>query len=260
MVAPRLTVIVAVYNAARTLQACLDSIRAQDHPNVELLVMDGGSQDGSRSILEANSAHISYWESAPDGGIYHAWNKALSRATGDWIAFLGADDTFAYPQALSDLLHVARPESNLVFGVAAVRTPEGQVCRYLGEAWEWERLKARQKVAHSGALHHKSLFERFGRFDERYRICGDYDFLLRVGRDTRAAHLNRVVVNFSEGGVSTKQLRRALQERYSIQAAHPEIGAARAWRNYWLTTMALVAKTVLPSRWRPLSRPAGLTV
>ncbi len=91
---PRISVIIAVRNGAGTLQRALDSVFEQTYDDIELIVMDGASSDGTQAILERNAARIAYWRSEPDGGIYQAWNKALDHVTGDWICFLGADDRF----------------------------------------------------------------------------------------------------------------------------------------------------------------------
>src|SRR6202050_3332724 len=97
------SVIVAVLNRASTLQRCIDSVADQTHHALELILFDGGSKDGSREILEANTAKITHWQSGPDRGIPQAWNMALERATGEWICFLGADDRFATSSAIRTL-------------------------------------------------------------------------------------------------------------------------------------------------------------
>src|SRR5665647_574950 len=89
---PLITIIVAVYNGAKTLQRCVDSVSDQTYLNKELIIIDGGSKDGTIDILMANNDKITYWQSEPDSGIYNAWNKALGHANGDWIYFLGSDD------------------------------------------------------------------------------------------------------------------------------------------------------------------------
>jgi glycosyltransferase involved in cell wall biosynthesis len=92
---PYVSVVVAVFNGVDTLQRALDSLFAQTYRDWELVVIDGGSTDGSVAILERASDRISYWVSEPDRGIYDAWNKALSRLRGQWVVFLGADDYLA---------------------------------------------------------------------------------------------------------------------------------------------------------------------
>ena len=90
----RVSIITAVHNAAPTLEACLLSVRNQSYRDVEHIVIDGGSTDGSVEILQRHSCLLAYWVSEPDGGVFDAWNKGLSVATGEWIAFLGAEDVF----------------------------------------------------------------------------------------------------------------------------------------------------------------------
>jgi glycosyltransferase involved in cell wall biosynthesis len=82
---PLISVIVAVYNGAKTLQRCIDSVSDQTYPNKELIIIDGGSTDGTIEIIRSNQDQITYWQSEPDNGIYHAWNKALDHASGDGI-------------------------------------------------------------------------------------------------------------------------------------------------------------------------------
>ena len=91
---PVTSVIVAVYNGAKTLQRCIDSVSNQTYPHKELIIIDGGSADGTVDILRANNDKIAYWKFKPDRGIYHAWNKALEHVQGAWIYFLGSEIIF----------------------------------------------------------------------------------------------------------------------------------------------------------------------
>jgi len=116
---PSVSVIIAVFNRAATLQNCLDSIFEQTAQPLEIIVCDGGSTDGSREILAANSARLAYWQSQPDRGVPEAWNIALAHATGEWVCFLGADDRFAKSNTVATLLRAASdPAINYVSGQA----------------------------------------------------------------------------------------------------------------------------------------------
>ncbi|HEY9899021.1 MAG TPA: glycosyltransferase family 2 protein [Pantanalinema sp.] len=251
---PLITVVVAVYNAAETLQRCIDSFEQQTYPNKELIVIDGASSDQSPEIVRANEAKLAYWESERDRGIYHAWNKAVARARGEWIAFLGADDVFADDQALASLAEATSAGLDFVWARVAVVAQDGRVRALSGSPWDWERMKRTQVVAHPAGLHRRGLFDEVGPFDERYRIAGDYDFLLRCGARVRAAFVDRVVVRFADGGLSSKQRRRLLAEKRLIHARHPEIGPLRAHLNHALT-LGIYAKAgikkVLGRVWRP---------
>lgn len=208
---PLISVVIAVFNGVETLPRCLDSIRSQSYPNKELIVMDGGSTDGTISLLEARTEEIAYWETQPDRGIYHAWNKALARASGDWICFLGADDFFWDWDALASLaahLPSAPSAVRVVYGQVAVLSHSGKMVRQEGRSWPQSRagLAWTLTLPHPGLLHHRSLFDDHGLFDETYRIVGDYELLLRElkpqGPSGEAVFVPRVTVGFGHGGVS----------------------------------------------------------
>lgn len=187
---------------------CLDSIIEQDYKRVQIIVMDGASTDGTQRILERNKEHIDYWESEPDRGVHHAWNKALDHAAGDWVCFLGADDRLKAPDVLSQMaraLSGASPHHTVVYAAVHVVDDRGAVVQVSGEPWPAVRDRFRMEMAipHQGTMHHRSLFERHGRFDERYRICGDYEFLLRELRDREALFVpDLVLVEMATGGLS----------------------------------------------------------
>jgi glycosyltransferase involved in cell wall biosynthesis len=227
-----ISVVVAVLNGRHTIARCIESIARQDQP-CELIVMDGGSTDGTVSVLKENSGDIDYWETAVDKGIYDAWNKALDRARGEWICFLGADDYFSTRESLSFLArHADASKFNFVSSRVAWVNQSEKVVRVVGEPWNWERMKIHQVIAHPGALHHRSLFQKVGKFDTRYQIAGDYDFLLRAGRTIAANYTDAVTVCMGIHGASLTDVRRALRETRRIQVVHPEIGLHRANANF----------------------------
>lgn len=242
----RVSVVVAVYNAAETLRQCLDSVLAQRACVFELIVMDGASTDGTRAIVDEYAPRCAYSESKPDRGVYHAWNKALLRTTGDWVCFLGADDAFASDDALATLVGAAMPGTNLVYAKVDLVSRDGAVLSTLGVPWNWEETKRRQTIAHPGSLHARSLFTKFGPFTEKYPIAGDYEFLLRVGRAASPVFVDRAVVRFGNEGMSSRHYRQVLRETRDIKAAHPEIGWRRAWRDYAYDRARFEARMRLP--------------
>lgn len=203
----RITVIVAVYNGASTVQQCIDSIASQTYPNRELIVIDGGSNDGTVEILRENASKLSFWESAPDNGIYDAWNKGLGHATGDWICFVGADD-YLWNDTVMERIepYLRAPEqARVVYGRVAVVNKLGQVSSYYGQPWQETRRSFFQTntVPHLGLMHHRSLFAEHGVFDASFRIAADYDLLMRELRTRDAIHVPDVItVGMGHGGVS----------------------------------------------------------
>jgi glycosyltransferase involved in cell wall biosynthesis len=243
---PPVSVIVAVFNRSETLQPCLDSVFEQTIQPLEVIVCDGGSTDGSREILEANSARLSYWHSRPDRGVPNAWNMALQHSTGEWVCFLGADDRFARPGAIATMLGAARDSStNYVSGQATLIDDHGNARRVVGTRWDWERMKRYQNVAHPGSLHRRDLFARYGNFDESYPIALDYDFLLRVGRDIKAAFVAEPVTLMGMSGQSNIYVWRAFRENRRIHASHPEIGIAAARMNHLVAGAKQIARSAI---------------
>ena len=112
---PKISIIVAVYNSKKTLQRCIDSVFSQTYPHKELIIIDGGSTDGTVDILRANNDKITYWKSEPDNGIYQAWNKALDHAKSDWICFLGADDYLWKPKVCFNAHRIHSPHQILQY-------------------------------------------------------------------------------------------------------------------------------------------------
>lgn len=215
MTSPLFSIITAVRNGAATLQKTIDSVARQTCRDLEYIVMDGGSTDGTQDILRGAGESISSWASAPDHGIYDAFNRAVTSAKGTWIAFLGADDTY-YPDALEQyrdfILKKNRPELEYISSrVELVR--HNRIIRTIGAAWSWPVFSKYMTVAHVGSMHHISLFQKYGLFDISYKICGDYELLLRAGRQLRAEFLNRVTVKMAVGGVSDHSLALALKEQ-----------------------------------------------
>jgi glycosyltransferase involved in cell wall biosynthesis len=199
---PLVTVVTAVFNGQKDLVKCLDSVLRQDYPNIEHIVLDGGSSDGTIDVLREYDDRIAFWKSEPDKGVYDAWNKSLTEACGEWICFLGADDEFL-PGAVSAYMALAarNPDAEFLSSRMTWIHPSGYERRY-GEPWSWRRLSRYMCMAHIGSMHRKRLFERNGQFDTSYRIAADYEFLLRAGAGLRSAFMPTVTAVMRGGGIS----------------------------------------------------------
>jgi glycosyltransferase involved in cell wall biosynthesis len=199
------SVIVAVRNGAPTLQRCIDSFAGQTYPPKELIIIDGGSTDGTVEILKYNSEKIRYWVSEPDRGIYSAWNKALKVAQGDWVYFLGADDYFMDEHVLAQVaLHLKNGSSSarVVYGRVDLVRKDGSVIATFGSPWDRKRFFQLMTLPHQGVFHHRSLFQEHGGFNEEFRIAGDYD-LLRELRYGVAEFVPRLVAALQHSGMSS---------------------------------------------------------
>ena len=240
--APLISVVIAVFNGAETIQRCIDSVSVQTYVPKELIVIDGGSTDGTLEILRRNESKLAYWESEADRGIYHAWNKGLNHARGDWICFLGSDDQFWAPDVLDRMAPIlvrAYPPVRVVYGEALRVNRMGQEGLRVGEDWGSAKKSFQQvmNIPHPGLMHHRSLFEEHGGFDESFRIAGDYELLLRELRHNDALFVpGLVVAGVQHGGVSATPHGRLVSLMESRRAQR-KLGIARPGR-VWLVAYA----------------------
>ena len=206
---PLITIIVAVFNGSKTMQQCINSVAQQTYVNKELIIIDGGSLDGTVELLKSNQENIAYWISEPDRGIYNAWNKGVSQAKGEWICFLGADDYFwdvrVLDQVVSQLATIS-PKINVAYGQIMLLSNDGEKLYAIGEPWGAvkNRFKQLMSIPHPGAMHRANLFRKYGNFDEAFRIAGDYEFLLRELKSNDAMFMpNLITIGMRQGGVSS---------------------------------------------------------
>ena len=176
--APTLSVVVPCKNPGAPLRAALASVWAQQGAPVELIVIDGGSTDGSREWLESHRGKIATLVSAPDAGIYDAMNKGVAAAHGDWILFLGADDRLVGDRVLSEALNwTKKTEAGVVAGEAAY--DDGRIYRMRSKV----NPLARNFVHHQATLYRRALFTENGNFDVSLAVMADYELNVRLWKN-----------------------------------------------------------------------------
>lgn len=246
---PLLSLVIATLNDDTTIQRCIDSIKCQIYPNVELIIMDGGSTDGTVGILERNTDRIVYWESKVDTGIYNAWNKALDYVRGEWVIFLGADDFLWSDDAIERLvLHLASPQRNntIVYCQMAMVDATGTILGIAGLPWQRIERKFRQimGIPHPATLYHRSTFEVCGRFDESFRIAGDFEFLLRVLKSYDVLFIpDLVLTGMQFGGASSLPANslKVLREMRIAQKKHGMKAPGIYWVGSYVKVLARLA-------------------
>lgn len=213
---PRISVVTVCYNSADTIGAALRSVREQTWPEIEHIVIDGASTDGTQDIVTNNSERISLFLSEPDGGIYDAMNKGLARASGDIICFLNSDDAYAHPEVIAEV--AARMTGNgldALYGDVVFFNrdrPQRSTRRYRSGYFSPERLAWGWMPAHPGLFMTAAVYRRAGAFDTSYKVAGDYEFIIRaLGRnDLKLEHFPEVLVRMQTGGASTSGWRSKL--------------------------------------------------
>ncbi|TDB64491.1 glycosyltransferase family 2 protein [Arundinibacter roseus] len=179
---PRLTVITPSYNQGIYLERTILSVLNQGYPNLEYIIIDGGSTDSSVEVIKKYENYLSYWVSEKDNGQVHALNKGLSRATGEWLSFQNSDDVY-FPETFSRFGAVINkyPNVSIFYGDLFMITPDDTVTELLKTL----PFNFKSQYFEGMQIHNQSLFfkkklvEKFGLFDESYRFAFDYEFITR---------------------------------------------------------------------------------
>jgi Glycosyl transferase family 2 len=235
-VRPILTIVTATYKAGPALEVTAQRLTPLLDHRVQWVVVDGGSTDGTLDVIRAHLRPTDAWVSEPDKGIYDAWNKGVALATGEWICFLGAGDHIldlpAMLAAATSATTTSPPNPRLIYGRLQICNEQGQALYELGQDWPTIQPAMKQVMVlpQPCVLHHRSLFEQLGRFDARFRIAGDYEFLLRCLPHTDATFFaGPPWVAMHLGGVSTTprhsllQLKEVRQAQIQNGHRHPSV-------------------------------------
>lgn len=199
---PLVSIITSTLNAGELLRQTIHAVRSLNYKNFEYIVIDGGSTDSTIEIAEQSRDVITTFISEPDTGIYDAWNKGVGLAKGRYISFLGAGDGYL-ENGLLNLVNraIANPDADIVSSkILFVRN--GKPFRVMGSEWSWDKFRHSMTIAHAGTLHSIALFDKYGTFDTSFKIAGDYEYLLRAGKNLRTAYLDEVTTTMSWGGLS----------------------------------------------------------
>jgi glycosyltransferase involved in cell wall biosynthesis len=218
------SIIVSTQNCKDDIDRCLESIASQRDVNYEILVVDGVSTDGTWEKILGWSDYISWRCSEPDEGIYDAWNKAITRSSGKWLCFLGADDMlhseYVLANAKINLDKLEGTAARLVYSKTnLVDRSSGVVKRVLGDSarniqWQF-RHGMPIEVSHTGMFHHHSIFAKYGNFDPEFRIAGDYEKIVATLKEepNALAYLEDLVVaDKGIGGIADRNRLIAIKE------------------------------------------------
>jgi len=207
----KVTVITVIYNNRDTIADALDSVCSQYGAEIELIVVDGASTDGTLDVLARYGSNISVLVSEPDRGIYDALNKGIGLASGDVVGFLHSDDLLADPEAIARVAAKFSDDSiDAVYGdLVYVRKddPSRIVRTWKAGSYTPSRLARGWMPPHPTFYARRSVYERLGKFDTSFRIAADYDCMLRfLKAGIRVAYIPHLQVRMRVGGASNKSL------------------------------------------------------
>lgn len=217
---PLITVVIAVYNGENNLEETILSIINQTYTNVELIVVDGGSTDGTLEILEKYNSDIDYWVSESDKGISDAFNKAVLLASGDYISFQGDGDGFYNDRVLENIFSNLKARPALISGMIERIDESGNklyISKYMRK-FRKHSLLFRMSLPHQGLFTSMNFFKNYGLFDIENKFCMDYEILLRAYKNfPEVETLNLVVARWRADGLGTNQDLKIFKEYHKIK-------------------------------------------
>lgn len=214
---PLVSIITVVYNDQKGITATMNSVCNQTYQAIEYIVIDGGSTDGTKEMIEAYPSGVSMFISEPDHGIYEAMNKGIALATGEIIGIINSGDHFETDAVESIVEAMANdPLADVYHGMLRIFTESGQFMQVIGND---SSFLTTGMIEHPTCFVKKEAYRKFGTFSLEYRSSSDYDFMLRLFEKKAQFHfIESILANFYAGGISSKPI--ALIETIKIRHQH----------------------------------------
>ena len=249
----KITIITPTFNSAETLEKSMLSVLDQDYEELEYLLIDGGSTDGTLDLIEAYAENRSFmhWLSEPDKGIADAFNKGLKMATGDWIGIINSDDAYA-PGALETVAAtiLRNPDADVIHGDLLRINEQGKPLFLFKPADLSKAIWHKMPISHPTTFVARTAYAHVGEFNNRLKVAMDYDLILRLHlAGASFCYVDRVLAQMRSGGVSDTDLWSGLRELRAVSITH---GYGRLRANGWFLYNGLTGEV---KRWL---RRAGL--
>ena len=214
---PTLSVITVVYNNAADIERTLLSVINQTYPNIEYIVIDGASTDGTLQIIEKYTNKIAKLISEPDKGIYDAMNKGLALATGDYVIFMNSADEFYSAETVANVF-AAAPDADIYYGetemIGANNESLGQRRHKTPENFTWLDFKYGMSISHQAIYIKRSLVKSY---EPKYQLSADIDWILYAAKKAKTVvNVHQYVAKYKVGGMSKHKHRQSLMERFDI--------------------------------------------
>ena len=246
----KVSIITVCLNSSSTIDCAMQSVFKQNHEDIEYIIVDGGSSDGTLAILETHKNRISSFISEPDNGIYDAMNKGIALATGDIIGILNADDFYADSNVISTVASVFENDNfDCCYGdleYVDFHDTNKMVRRWTSQVFTQGLFRKGFHPPHPTFFARKKLYDKYGYYDTTLSISADYELMLRFfeKNEVRSEYIPNVLVKMRSGGVSNKNF---------FQILKANIQCCKAWAKNDLKVSPL---TILR---KPLSKISQLT-
>ena len=223
----KISIITISLNNKKEIKDTIESVLSQNYSNIEYILIDGGSTDGSFQLIKSYSDKIDYIVSEPDNGIYSAINKGLKLATGEIIGLLHAGDLFFEDTVLNNIEEAFQDQSiDLIYGHSLVLNKKRNkiIRKNISPVYKNNLMRLGWFPSHQSIYMRSKVFEKCGYYNEDYKIAGDYEFILRVLYvfKLKAKRLDKIIIKFYLGGKSSKSITNILKSNYEC---------INAWQN-----------------------------
>lgn len=217
---PLITVITVSYNAVSTIEETILSVINQTYPNIEYIIIDGGSTDGTLDIIKKYENKISYWVSEPDRGIYDAMNKGIDKATGEWINFMNCGDSFYSNNVIKDVFYKASPSSDIIYGDTNIILKIGNYIKKASITTKENYMP----FGHQASFSRTSLMKLLG-FDINFKICADSNFFYKASiQNYKFEYVDIIIANYdAENGFSSIKAVDLIYEKGIIEGKNNNI-------------------------------------
>ncbi|MEJ5994162.1 glycosyltransferase family 2 protein [Pedobacter sp. Du54] len=217
MINPKLSVITIVYNNATAIERTMLSVLNQTYGNIEYIVIDGASIDGTKEIIQKYGDCLAQFISEPDKGIYDAMNKGLALATGDYVLFMNSGDEIYAPETVAEVFASA-PSGDIYYGETEMFDENwkslGQRRHRAPEHFDWHSFKLGMNVSHQAIYIKRSLTEPF---NLTYKYSSDIDWIIKAAKkSSNIVNTHLYVAKYLVGGISKKKHLASLKERFKI--------------------------------------------
>jgi glycosyltransferase involved in cell wall biosynthesis len=243
---PKITVVTVCYNAAKTLEKTIQSVINQTYNNIEYIIIDGASTDGTLEIIKKYEDRISYWQSEPDEGIYDAMNKGIKAATGEWINFMNSGDSFYSNDVLEKLVPQVDDDSVIVYGDVNLifQSDELKIKPY-----RLDFLKEHGMCFCHQSCFVKTSYHKEHLFDISFKIVADYNLFYNAyyGDGVNFQYIPGIVSDFdADGGISATDILLVEHEKARVQG----IDGSVKWKlkYYIFLRVKQLIKTLVPKR------------
>lgn len=222
---PKLSIITVVYNGVDLLEGTILSVKRHLHPDIEYIIIDGGSKDGTLGVLQTCHEYVDHWISEKDKGVYDAMNKGINMAKGQFIWFLNAGDNIASDEIMFKVLAAITPDVDVLYGEIMIVDDQRKrlgirselSTQKLPEKLNWESFKYGMTVSHQGFIARKSIVPKY-RLDN---LSADVEWCIECLKKSRKNLLvPGIFVNYLAGGMSKKQWKKSMKDRYKVLERH----------------------------------------